>query len=188
MSVELNEVGDVVLDPTAIRVLCRPGLYELLERLRKLGPSTPAAVNADADELAALARVGLVAGPDSSGRWTAVGRGLYLAIPTDPAALAEVRGLVGIMLLDGADAPRRWVEHESPGLEPEWMAASGRLSVRVALTPDELNEIQAALERVLEPYLNRSAPVADTAREVQILSYFLPRSAPDPLDHRPRGW
>jgi hypothetical protein len=132
----------------------------------------------DADQLPALAGVGLVAGPDSSGRWTAVGRGLYLDIPKDSAALAEVRGLVGIMLLDGADAPRRWVEDESPRLEPEWMAASGRLSVRVALTPDELNEIQAALERVLEPYLNRSAPVPDTAREVQILSYFLPRSAP----------
>src|SRR5581483_2030969 len=123
-----------------------------------------------------LASAGLVNGPDTDGRWQAVGRGLFLQIPTDPEGQAAARRLVGIMLLDGADEPRRWVDTGMQQLDAQWFASAGRLSVRVHLTPQELDEIQAAFEKVLEPYVNRPADGATDLRPVRILSYFLPSS------------
>lgn len=174
MTVELNEVGDVVLDLAAMRVLGGEGLYLLLERLRKAGPSTAAELETETTGLAELAGAGLVTGPDEAGRWSAVGRGLFLQIPVDPEGQAVARRLVGMMLLDGADIPARWVETQMQRIDARWFAAAGRLSVRVSLTPQELDEIQAAFEKVLEPYVNRPIGARADLSEVRILSYFLP--------------
>jgi hypothetical protein len=174
VTVELNEVGDVILDPEAMRVLSGGGRYFLLERLRNSGPATAASLDADHSDLERLASAGLVTGPDSGGRWSAVGRGLFLRIPEYPEDAAAARELVGIMLLDGADAPRRWVDQQMHDLEPRWFAAAGKLSVRVKLTPRELDEIQAAFEKVLEPYVNRRSEAVTEMRDVRILGYFLP--------------
>ncbi|HZM83935.1 MAG TPA: hypothetical protein VFC19_50095 [Candidatus Limnocylindrales bacterium] len=174
MAVELNEVGDVILDPAAMRALAGNDRYFLLERLRKSGPSTAAELEADIADLVRLAEVELVTGPDDSGRWTAVGRGLFLRVPDDPEDAVAARELVGLMLLDGADTPRRWVREEMHRLEALWFAAAGKLSVRVGLTPRELDEIQAAIEKLLEPYVNRRDEAVDDLRDVRILGYFLP--------------
>jgi len=115
VSVELNDVGDVILDVAAMRALGGKDRYFLLERLRKAGPATAADVAGEDADLAELAEAGLVTGPDETGRWTAVGRGLFL-------------------------------------------------------------HIQAAFEKVLEPYVNRPAQVQGGLRKVRILSYFLPES------------
>jgi hypothetical protein len=120
-----------------------------------------------------LAEVGLVTGPDEAGRWSAVGRGLFLQVPANPVDAAAARDLVGIMLLDGADTPESWVETRMHQLDPRWFAAAGRLGVRVKLTPQELDEIQAAFEKVLAPYVNRAADEPGL-RDVRILGYFLP--------------
>lgn len=45
------------------------------------------------------------------------------------------------------------------------------------MTADELNTIQADLEILLKPYLNRTDPPADS-RRVRILAYFLPGLTP----------
>jgi hypothetical protein len=174
--VELNEVGDVMLDLPAMRVLTENGNYALLERVRKAGPATPAELGATTDDLAVLAGVGLVTGPDDESRWSAVGRGLFLDIPTDPEGQTVARQLVGTMLLDGSDAPQRWVEADMPRLDSRWFAAAGRLSVRVRLTPQELNQIQAAFEEILQPYVNRPTDFEADLHNVRILSYFMPSS------------
>jgi hypothetical protein len=174
VAVELNEVGDVVLDLAAMRVLSGNGRYLLLERLRKAGPATAAELEAETPDLAELADVGLVTGPDETDRWCAVGRGLFLQIPADPEGQAIARKLVGVTLLDGVEAPRHWVEGEMQRLDAPWFAAAGRLSVRMMLTPQELEEIQATFEKILEPYVNRPAEAETGLRNVRILSYFLP--------------
>jgi hypothetical protein len=174
VAIELNEVGDVVLDEAAIRVLSGEGSYFLLERLRKAGSATAAELGAETSDLVELADVGLVTGPDEAHRWHAVGRGLFLQIPSDPESQTSARQLVGIMLLDGADAPRRWVETKMSQLDANWFAAAGRLSVGVMLTAQELEEIQAAFETILEPYVNRPSDTDTGLRHVHILSYFLP--------------
>lgn len=168
----------MVLDHEAMRVLGSGGRYALLERLRRTGPATAVELGADSSNLVALARVGLVTGPDEADRWCAVGRGLFLQVPVDPEGQAAARHLVGLMLLDGAEAPQNWVKQEMRSLDARWFAAAGRLSVRVMLTPQELEEIQAAFEKILEPYVNRlpadsEASVTDR-RNVRILGYFLP--------------
>ena len=175
MAVQLNEVGDVILDPAAMRVLSRNDRYFLLERLRRSGPATAAELAAAGSDLARLAEVGLVTGPDEDGRWTAVGRGLFLQVPIDPEDAAAARDLVGVMLLDGADLPQRWVETQMSSLDARWFAAAGRLSIGVKLTPAELDEIQAAFEKILEPYVKR--PDGPGLRDVRILGYFLPWGA-----------
>ena len=44
------------------------------------------------------------------------------------------------------------------------------------LMPQELEEIQVAFERIIEPYVNRQKDAQPDLRKVRILSYFLPWS------------
>lgn len=120
----------MLLNSAAIQALAEDGQYVLLETLRKRGPSTADALNADVPKLANLAAAGLATGPDEEDRWEAVGRGLFLEIPADPEGQA--------------------------------------------VTPDELNDLQARVEQILEPYVNRPRTTDATHRDVRILSYFLP--------------
>jgi hypothetical protein len=47
----------------------------------------------------------------------------------------------------------------------------------MALTPDELRELQVALERLIEPYVTRKeADAPDGAAPVRILGYFMPEA------------
>jgi hypothetical protein len=47
----------------------------------------------------------------------------------------------------------------------------------MALTPDELRELQEELERLIEPYVTRMAADApDGATSVRILGYFMPEA------------
>jgi hypothetical protein len=82
------------------------------------------------------------------------------------------------MLLQYVDLPRRWISDEEPHLTLEWARAAGLLNVRVLATPEELRDIQAEFERVLEPYLTRQPDNASAgASHVRLFSYFMPEAA-----------
>jgi hypothetical protein len=56
-----------------------------------------------------------------------------------------------------------------------WARAAGLLNVRLLVTPDELREIQSAIEGVLERYVTRRDDDAPRgASGVRLLSYFMP--------------
>jgi DNA-binding transcriptional ArsR family regulator len=173
---ELNAVGDVVLtEPAAMRALADPARLSLVDRLRRAGPATASELGADAEEhLRALAEVGLVE-RDESGRWSAVGRGVFFEIPDDPEGEAAARALSNVMLMHYVDLPGRWVVESEPHLDVEWARAAGLFNARVRMTSDELRELQEALERLLEPLINRDPPPG--AAPVRVLGYFLPERA-----------
>lgn len=179
--VVLNEVGDVVLtDPEMMLALADEQRLALLSRLQRNPASTAelaiAVGTTDSvveEQLRQLADVGLVSG--SSDRWQAPGRGVYLEIPDEPTAQQAARQLNGVMFLSNDDVPRRWVVETEPRLEPEWLRAAGLFNARIILTPHELRDVQAELERLLAPYTNRPDSPTD-GRPVRILSYFLPEA------------
>jgi hypothetical protein len=188
MGVELNSVGDVVLrDARSMRALAEPGRLPVHDALRRRGPMTLEAladkVGMPTDEVRghveALADVGLVDRPTDSGSadatWAAVGRGVFFEIPDDPEGQSAARALAAQMLLQNADLPRRWAAEVEPTLPIEWARAAGMLGAKPVVTPTELAELQAAIERLLEPYLTRTDDaVPAAARPVRVLGFFMP--------------
>jgi hypothetical protein len=187
---ELNAVGDVVLtDPKAMRALAsaeRLALHDALRRRGAMAADDMAALLGLAtgdvlDHVAALEEVGLVerseARSDGTDTWVAIGKGVYFEIPDDPEGQEAARSLSSVMLLQYAELPRRWVAEDEPRLPIAWARAAGMLHARVVVTPAELEDIQAALEGVLEPYLRRQpGNEPGEARQARILSYFMPES------------
>jgi hypothetical protein len=110
--------------------------------------------------------------------WAAIGKGIFFEIPEDADGQDAARQLSNTMLLQYVDLPRCWVSDDEPRLTLEWARAAGLLNVRVFATPEELRDIQAAFERVLEPYLTRQPDDASAgASHVRLLSYFMPEAA-----------
>jgi DNA-binding transcriptional ArsR family regulator len=177
--VEINAAGDLVLiDPAVMRALADSERLTLHDRLRREGPSTAAelAESLDADpadvgrSLEALEKAGLV--EQNGARWSVVGKGIFFEIPDDPAGQQAARKLSNTMLLQYVDLPRRWVAESEPRLTPEWARAAGLFNARLAMTADELRDVQQRLEELLEPYFTRDAPPG--GGEVRVLAYFLP--------------
>jgi DNA-binding transcriptional ArsR family regulator len=186
---ELNAVGDIVLsDPRAMRALAHPSRLALHDALRRRGPSTVSELaslldsppRAVTDDLEALEEVQLVerARPDvgsEQATWAAIGKGIFFEIPEDAEGQSAARRLSNTMFLQYVDLPRRWASDDEPRLTLEWARAAGLLNARLLLTPDELRQVQQALEDVLEPYLKRQPP-AD-ASHVRLLAYFMPEAS-----------
>jgi DNA-binding transcriptional ArsR family regulator len=195
---ELNAVGDVVLrDPRTMLELADASRLALHDALRRGGPATarqlasPLALEdlEAAHHLEALERVGLVErsveGVGEQTLWRAVGKGFVFEIPESGDDQRAARELSNAMMLQYVDLPRRWVREDEPRLAPAWARAAGLLNARLLVTPDELRDIQAALERVLEPYLTRPPDGAPSdASGVRVLSYFMPEP-PGDLTDRP---
>ncbi|MGW6278012.1 winged helix-turn-helix domain-containing protein [Kribbella sp. NPDC055071] len=180
--VEVNDVGDMVLtEAAAMRTLADPVRLALVDRLTRHGTATIAElaehVHLDAETVHGhvdqLTEAGLVV-PDGDG-WRAVGRGLYFEVPESGPEEVQVaaRQLAGAMLLSYEHTPRDWVENTESQLDINWARAAGLFNAGMTITADELNTIQADLEILLKPYLNRTEPPAD-ARRVRMLAYFLP--------------
>ncbi|MEV5962421.1 winged helix-turn-helix domain-containing protein [Kribbella sp. NPDC051952] len=180
--VEVNDVGDMVLtEAAAMRALADPIRLALVDRLTRHGTASidelaaHAGIDADATQahVEKLVEVGLVVA-DGDG-WRAVGRGLFFEVPESGTeeTQAAARALAGAMLLSYERLPRDWVENTEPQLELKWARAAGLFNAGMTVTADELNQIQADLEIMLKPYLNRTEPPAD-ARRVRMLAYFLP--------------
>jgi DNA-binding transcriptional ArsR family regulator len=190
---DVNAVGDVVLtDPAAMRALADPFRLALHDQLRRRGPATveqlagrlrkqPRAVR---EHLEQMERAGLVQcrtrEPQAETTWEAVGKGFVFEIPADPIGQAAARELSRAMFLHYADVPRRWANEVEPRLEVDWARAAGLLNARLLVTADELNELQAALERLIEPFLTRQADEGPGgAAHVRLLSYFMPEEGDD---------
>jgi DNA-binding transcriptional ArsR family regulator len=179
----LNQVGDLVLtEPGQLRALADPLRLRLFDLVSRRGPLTAAALvegtGAEAglveDSLQELASNGLV-DPVGDGRWTTVARGIYFEIPDEPEAQQAARELSNVMLAEYSSLPEAWAREEEPRLGLQWARAAGMFNARVDLTPDELREIQARLERLLEPFANRTNDQKPAgAATVRILSFFLP--------------
>ena len=112
------------------------------------------------------------------GAWQTAGRGFVFEIPEDREGQAAGRQLANAALLHYSDAPRRWVDEHEPSLPLDWIRSAGLFQARVALTPEELRQLQGDLELLLEPFTNREAgDVPEEAATVRIVSYFLPEAA-----------
>jgi hypothetical protein len=188
--VELNAVGDLVLvEPDSMRALADPIRLALFDSLRRDGPASGVELAARSERpreevrghLGELLRFGFVTcdDPDGDGsQWRATGKGIVFEVPDDPDGQAAARRLTNVMLLTYLDLPRRWLADDEPQLELDWVRAAGMFNARVTLTAAELHEVQARLETILEPYLNREHPdVPVGAASVRILSYFMPEAA-----------
>jgi hypothetical protein len=86
------------------------------------------------------------------GQWRAAGRGFVFEMPDDPQGQEAARQLANAVLLQYVDLPNRWLEDDEPRLPVDWLRASGAFNARMKLTPDELRELQAGLELLIEPY------------------------------------
>jgi predicted transcriptional regulator len=181
----VNAVGDLVLtEPRALLALAAPGRLRLFDTLRREGPLSRAALSAALGEdrtaveaaLAEFEACGLAFAED--GEWRAAGRGFVFEMPDDPEGQEAARQLANAVLLQYVDLPRRWLEDDEPRLPVDWLRASGAFNARMSLTPDELRELQAGLEVLIEPYATRKAADApDGAASVRILAYFMPEAS-----------
>ena len=180
---ELSPVGDLVLrDARAMSALADPERLALHDVLHRQGPATVGELasllgskpRAIAAHLEAFEEVGLVERVDAE-RWAAIGKGIFFEIPEDPDGERAARQLSNVMFLQYVDVPGRWVSECEPKLSLEWARAAGLLNVRLLVTPEELRQLQAALERLFEPFLRRERAAAPSeAAHVRILSYFMP--------------
>lgn len=180
----LNEVGDLVLtDARALRAAADPERLALFDGVRRSGPVTSEALAAAADRDAAAVDADLweleAAGfvdRGADGRWSTIAKGIYFEIPEEEGdAQRAARELTAAMIARYADLPERWARRDEPRLGLEWARAAGLFNARVALTPGELQAIQAELERVLTPYTTRAQAPAG-AGQVRVLAFFLPEA------------
>jgi DNA-binding transcriptional ArsR family regulator len=180
----VNAVGDLVLTaPRALLALAAPGRLRIFDTLRRERPLSVVALAAALDEdatsvgaaLEEFQACGLAVAEDR--KWRAAGRGFVFEMPDDPEGQEAARQLANAVLLRYVDLPRRWLEDDEPRLPVDWLRASGAFNARMSLTSDELRELQAGLELLIEPYATREA--ADTpnvAASVRILAYFMPEA------------
>jgi DNA-binding transcriptional ArsR family regulator len=181
----VNAVGDLVLtEPRAMLALGAPGRLRIFDKLRREGPLSAAALSAALDKaaptveaaLAEFEACGLADAED--GEWRAAGRGFVFELPDDPEGQEAARRLANAVLRQNFDLPRRWLEDDEPRLSVDWLRASGAFNARFELTPDELRELQAGLEVLIEPYATRTeADTPDGAASVRILAYFMPEAS-----------
>jgi DNA-binding transcriptional ArsR family regulator len=165
----VNAVGDLVLtEPRALRALADPARLRIFDTLRRDGPLT-------ARFLAAALGVDATT---EDGEWRAAGRGFVFEMPDDSEGQEAARQLANAVLRETIDLPRRWLDDHEPRLPVDWLRASGAFNARFALTPDELRQLQAGLEVLIEPYATRSEKdTPNGATSVRILAYFMPEAS-----------
>lgn len=184
-----NPYGDIELDAVGMRVLAHPVRLALLAQLQRHGPATAtmlapevgATPSVTSWHLRHLAKHGLVRdAQDTRGSrrerwWEAASRGFRFTGGGEVAraltqAIEQVEG----------DVAGRWRSEVEPTLEGEWQEAAGRSNTRILVTLDELVDLEAAIERLLAPYVLRKGadvPVPG-ARGVRILRYAMPEATP----------
>ncbi len=182
-----NDWGDVELDARGMRALAHPVRLTILERLREHGPDTAtglaphvgASPSVTSWHLRHLAEHGLVEDAPGDGRgrkrwWQAVGRGFRFTGDEDPAAY---RQLTETLEAAEGDIAHRWRQDVLPTLDDDWASAAGRWDTTIIATTQELAQIEAAVEALLTPYVQRKGAPEDTpdgARRVRILRYTMP--------------
>ncbi|SHM84556.1 ArsR/SmtB family transcription factor [Actinacidiphila paucisporea] len=193
-----NLLGDLTIsDPRAMRALSHPVRLAILDLLRRDGPASATELAREIDaspsgiswHLRHLAGFGLVRDSEPGTdrryrRWEAVARGFRFEVPEDPSDVegrSAARLLSRQMFLQAGETPARWVADVEPGLDPVWRRLAGLSNTRVVLSPAELAAVEAEIERLLAPYVNREA--ADRppdGRPVRLMRYVLPEQAGPP--------
>jgi DNA-binding transcriptional ArsR family regulator len=190
----INALGDIeITDSETMRALAHPMRLAVLERLQRHGPTTstqlasevgttPAAASRHVRRLAALE---LVAPADPTEgahgrRWKAVATGIRFEPSDDAESQAAYRALENVMFLRADEFPRRWMAEAEPRLEPEWRKVSGFVNVRMKLTPEEAEALDARMEELLIPFVTRDVSgTPEGARDVRLLRYLMPEPAPN---------
>lgn len=188
-----NPLGDFeVNDPRAMRALSHPVRLAILSRLQRYGPSTAtqlaphvgATPSVTSWHLRHLATFGLVSdaeSPDHRQRyWKAASRGFRFEMPDDEEGRAAGHLLRDAMHAQNLAQLVRWADQVQPQLDPEWDRIAGAANTRVDVTPEEAEQILAAMEELLAPYARRSADeLPADARSVRFLRYSMPQADDD---------
>ena len=180
----VNELGDLeITDPRAMRALAHPLRWTIFERLQRHGAAKVAelAVHAGTSPSTAgrhvrqLAQHGFVV--KSDGLWKAVGTGIHFEPADDDASQAAYRALANQLFLRADELPRRWMREDEPRLEGDWRRVSGLSNAGMTMTVAEAAELDARMEKLLEPYVTRDPSEAPRdARRVRWLRYVLPEA------------
>jgi DNA-binding transcriptional ArsR family regulator len=184
-----NPYGDFeITDPQALRALAHPVRLSLLDRLQRHGPATATQLSPHVGatpsvvswHLRHLATFGLVKDWDGATNkrerwWQATARGFRFNLPDSPEGQVAARQLEATMMARYADLPQRWLREDEPRLDAQWRRLAGMANTRIVITPEEMRELEGAIEQLLAPYVRRKSkkPPAG-ARGVRILRYALP--------------
>ena len=189
---QLNAVGDIVVsDPHALRALADPVTLRLFDLVRRRGPATASELARAIGEDDESVRVRLTAMETANlidvdhydhDRWSTPAAGIYFEIPEkgEDAQMAA-RALSNVMFSEASELPTRWIEDAEQHLTLEWARAAGLFNARIELTPDELRQVQDAIDQLLEPFNTRGADRRPSeAATVRILAFFMPEPAKKP--------
>lgn len=191
-----NPYGDVELDARGMRALAHPVRLAILTRLQSDGPSTAtrlsesvgASPSVTSWHLRHLAKHGLVRDAEARGNgrerwWEAASRGFRVVV-SDEVGRRAAGALRDALDETEGDQVGDWRREVEPHLELEWLALSGLANTTILATREELEQVEAAIEELLAPYvLRKDAPADDVpaaARTVRIRRHVLPAAAAPP--------
>lgn len=194
-----NLYGDVELGAKGMRALAHPARLAILFHLQQHGRNTATGLSPHVGvspsvaswHLRHLAEHGLVVdaaeqGPGRQRWWEAV-RGFRFA-GIDEESSQAARTLQGTLEAVEGDIPGRWRAEVEPYLDTVWRRSAGRANTVILITADELQQLQADLERLLAPYvLRKDQPEPQRpggARAVRILTWIMPTRTAD-TDRQP---
>jgi DNA-binding transcriptional ArsR family regulator len=163
-----------ISDPEALEALAHPVRLDILSYLASRGPATASAcARAVGDNpsnssyhLRVLAKHGLVEPVESTdGRerpWRAVVTGLS-ADPTNPEASAAAKAFTGASLQLDYQLAREALNRDDS--DPAWRGAETYSTYALAVSPDELRTLMAAVDALVRPYIaaTRDDSPADAA-------------------------
>ncbi|MEV4122357.1 helix-turn-helix domain-containing protein [Micromonospora sp. NPDC049645] len=190
-----NPYGDFeITEPQALRALAHPVRLAILDRLQRHGPATATGLSPHVGatpsvvswHLRHLATFGLVIDAEGTTSkrerwWQAASRGFRFTLPDDAEGQAAGRQLRGEMFARVAEAPQQWLLRDEPRLDARWRGVAGVADTRFVATPEELRQLEAAIEELIAPYVRRKdddAAPAD-AQVVRMLRYLLPEPGDD---------
>ncbi len=184
-----NVYGDVELDARGMRALAHPTRLAILRYLQAHGPNTATGLSGPIGvspsvaswHLRHLAEHGLVGDSPHEGhgrqRWWRAAVGFrFAAVDADSADAA--RSLTGLIEQVEGDVVGRWRAEIEPHLDDAWRRLSGRTNTTIVVTDSELEQLEAAIEQLLSPFvLRKGLPSKDwpvDTRRVRILRHTLP--------------
>ncbi len=185
-----NPYGDVELDAHGMRALAHPVRLAILTHLQQEGPSTAtglsehvrATPSVTSWHLRHLAKHGLVRDVDqrANGRerwWEAASRGFRVVLE-DEAGRRAAHALRDALDASEGDQVSAWRRDVEPHLDLAWLSLSGLADTTILVTREEMEQVEAAMEELLAPYvLRKDAPadeVPNRARMVRIRRHVLP--------------
>ena len=190
MAASSDQAGNIrISDPRALKALAHPARNKILERLQVYGPATAtdcAAVagmspSACSYHLRMLERYGFVeAGHAEDARdrgdgrervWRAVVRGWssHAGPGVDAAEMQAIdMALARVLLASSDEKVLSWVD-QSAQESPPWRQASLISNSTLAVTAEELEQIQHDIQAVLKPYLLRDRDADDLPPEARLV-------------------